>query len=107
MPLPEDSMAHFISASRAKPDRNFVKRLENQLLGEKEHTLQRALLWLTVPAFATTALLVGTLYQSSQVRDPIDNDVVLLNQIEAELGSLDQETLTALDQMQSQLEIQE
>ncbi len=104
---PEDSMANFLSAARAKPRADFIKTLEIKLLGEREHLLQKALWWLTVPAFAATALLIGILYQSSQVRDPIDNAVILLNQIEAELGSLDRETLSALDQMQNQLELQE
>lgn len=107
MPLPEDSMAHFLSAARAKPNRDFVKRLERQLLGEKENVMQKALWWLMVPAFAATALLVGILFQPLQVRDPMDNDIILLNQIEADLGTLDQDTLSTLDQMQNQLEIQE
>lgn len=105
MLLPEDSMAHFLSAARAKPDRNFVKRLEYQLLGEREHNLRPAFWWLTVPALATAVLLVGVLWQSPNINTQIDKDTEELNQLEQELNNLDQSSNFTLEQIRGQLEI--
>lgn len=105
--LPEDSMAHFLSASRAKPDRNFVKRLEHQLLGEKEHPLRPAFWWLTIPALATAVLLVGVLWQSPNINTYIDDKEILeLDQLEQELNDIDLSSMTTLDQIRGQLELE-